>query len=453
MKPRATPYSVLMTLLCSGVLLHALDVYNTITVLPSAVREIGGAHYYAWNTTLFVIFSVLGASVAPRWFYLRGERQCYLLACALFAAGSLMCTLAPTMPWLVAGRGVQGLGGGLLMAGAYIIISRCYQGNQLTRAIGLTGTMWGVATLTGPAIDGLLTEYAGWRSAFGILIPLSGLLAMGSALWLPDSRGRARRPRLPWRQMVAITLILAACTLAGAAPAPVISGLCAALIVVTAALFIGHYLRRNTARRALLLFVLLGVLGASICFVEIYLALFLQQLYGLSPVESGYMVIIAAAGWSLFSWLAPRWPSLARPALWAAPLAMTLSFIALAYWLTPQTPLWLAAGALLVCGCAVGICWPHLFTLLIEHSPPDQRSEASANGSTVQMFSSGLAAAVAGVVFNSLMSNRALTDLSTSVTENFYLFGALIPATGLLAGLGYRWLTRQSRQNIARSVD
>src|SRR5690606_25579857 len=96
--------------LVGGVALHAINVFIATTILPTVVRDIGGMDYYAWNTALFVTASILGSALVPNLLSRTGPRHAYLLAAAIFAAGTLACGFAPSMPAMLAGRVVQGLG-------------------------------------------------------------------------------------------------------------------------------------------------------------------------------------------------------------------------------------------------------------------------------------------------------------------------------------------------------
>jgi MFS family permease len=93
-----------------GVALHATNVYLVTTILPSVVSDIGGLGYYAWNTTLFIVASIIGSALTSKLLSRYSPRRAYLLALGIFAVGSMVCASAFNMPWLLLGRTVQGLG-------------------------------------------------------------------------------------------------------------------------------------------------------------------------------------------------------------------------------------------------------------------------------------------------------------------------------------------------------
>ncbi|MGE0239236.1 MAG: MFS transporter [Parvibaculaceae bacterium] len=174
--------------LAGGVTLHAVNMYVATTVMPSVVADIGGLDFYAWATTVFVIASILGAALTARLLHGAGPRGAYLVATLLFAAGTLIASLAITMPVMLAGRSLQGLGGGFLYALAYGLTRLVLPERLWGRMIGLIAAMWGVATLVGPAIGGIFAEYGAWRAGFLSLLPVSGLFALSPS---PPCRARA----------------------------------------------------------------------------------------------------------------------------------------------------------------------------------------------------------------------------------------------------------------------
>jgi len=194
--------------LAGGVALHAVNIYIVTTVMPSVVAEIGGLDYYAWSTTLFVVASILGSALSVQLLRRTGARGAYAAAVVLFAMGTAICSLAPSMPVLLIGRGVQGLGGGFLYALAYSVIREVYPQCLWPRAIGLISAMWGVSTLIGPAVGGAFAELGAWRAAFWALVPVIGMFGMIAWLVLPGRKAGTKGDRsvLPGRQLLLLTV-------------------------------------------------------------------------------------------------------------------------------------------------------------------------------------------------------------------------------------------------------
>jgi len=140
--------------LAGGVALYAINEFITMSLLPSAIADIGGARLYAWVTTVYLVASVVAATTVGSVLNRFGPRYAYLGTLLSFAAGTAVCMSAPTMTVLLAGRLIQGLAGGVLAGLGYAVISAALPERLWTRAAAVVSAMWGVGTLIGPAAGG-----------------------------------------------------------------------------------------------------------------------------------------------------------------------------------------------------------------------------------------------------------------------------------------------------------
>src|SRR5690606_3390721 len=122
--------------------------------------------------------SILGAALSGRLLNRAGARDAYAIAAVVFATGTVICALAPAMPVLLAGRFVQGFGGGFLYALAYGVMRLIFAPRLWSRVIGLISATWGFATLVGPAVGGIFAQMGAWRAAFWSLIPVAALFGL-----------------------------------------------------------------------------------------------------------------------------------------------------------------------------------------------------------------------------------------------------------------------------------
>src|SRR4051812_7047177 len=106
-------YAPVAVVLAGGVLMEASNVYLTTSLLPTIVGDIGGTDYYAWTMTAFLVASVISSMLVSRILITRGSMVAYLLAFGLFGLGSLVAAVSPSIGVFLAGRAVQGFGGGL----------------------------------------------------------------------------------------------------------------------------------------------------------------------------------------------------------------------------------------------------------------------------------------------------------------------------------------------------
>ena len=128
---------LILCVLLGGVLLHSMNVLITATLLPSIVGELGGANMMSWPTTAFVASSIIAASgtslVSGRF----GNRRAFSGGAVVYAAGAVLCAAAPSIAFVIAGRFVQGMGGGLLSALAYVLVRNAFPELLWPRAFGL----------------------------------------------------------------------------------------------------------------------------------------------------------------------------------------------------------------------------------------------------------------------------------------------------------------------------
>jgi MFS family permease len=140
-------YAAVSAVLAGGVLLEASNVYLTTSLLPTIVGDIGGAEFYAWTMTSFLVASVITSMLVSRLLTTRGAVTSYVLAFALFVTGSLIAAVSPSMTTLLVGRAVQGLGGGLMAGLGYALIQRALPERLWARGAALVSAMWGVGNL------------------------------------------------------------------------------------------------------------------------------------------------------------------------------------------------------------------------------------------------------------------------------------------------------------------
>lgn len=400
--------------LAGGVGLHAVNLYIAATVLPSVVTEIGGLAYYAWSTTLFVIASIIGSAFTPTLLGRRGPRTAYVVAAIIFTAGSLTCAFAPSMPLLLVGRAIQGLGGGLFYALAYAVTRLIFPEPLWTRALGLVSAVWGIATLTGPAVGGMFAEVGNWRAAFWSLAPLAIIFAIVAAAVLPArasrTSGEHRAPLLQLTLLTASVLALSAGSVS-THPAAVASSIVITMALVAALIVVEATSRRRiTPIGGLDLRVPMGALLATIALFmiamqpEIFIPFFLQSLHRQSPLVAGYIAALMAVGWTLASLVAGKWSGAAAArAIRAAPYVVLagLGILVIALPMDSMGSSWVVPAiccALVLVG--FGMAWPHLVMRVFAAAPPEQQTQAAGAVTTIQLYASAMGAAAAGMIAN-----------------------------------------------------
>jgi MFS family permease len=399
--------------LLGGVLMHSMNVLMLATVLPTIVGELGGAAVMHWPTTAFVASSLVAATCTGMLTSTLGARPAYVTGALLFAAGAAVCSLATTMGWVIAGRFVQGFGGGLLIAVAYVLVRRTFAERAWSRALSLLSGMWSVAILLGPLAGGAFVRYADWRVAFVVVAAIGIILAMGAFRALPKDGAGEMRPSVT---VPAGRVLLICLAIAGTSSAAVVSslGLKAALVVAAIAAF-AFMVRLDRQAKAPLLpsdaFALSTPTGTGLWValllaityspLQIYVPIFLQRLHGLDPLSAGYAVAGASFGWTAASLVVAganaRWRG---RLILLGPVAMGAG-LALVALLMPLPGGYAGVPGIVLVGVGIGISWIFVAQRTMAGARPGDEAVAASSIATVQQMGFAIGAAVAGLVANS----------------------------------------------------
>lgn len=432
------------TVLAGGVALYATNEFITISLLPSAVADIGGQRFYAWVTTVYLVASVVAATTVNPIVTRLGPRWSYLCALAVFGSGTVLCALAPSMELLLVGRTVQGLGGGVLAGLGYAVINAALPQHLWTKASALVSAMWGVGTVLGPAAGGLFAQYGSWRWAFGVLALATAAMVLLVPFALPG-RSRAGEPAAPFRIPVWSLLLLGAAALAvsvaGIPREPALTAvlLVLGLVLVGAFLVVDRRMRvavlpRSAFRPGPLrwIYATLGLLMAA-TMVDMYVPLFGQRLADLVPVAAGFLGVALSVGWTAgeIASASLRSTRMTVRVVAVAPLVMAVGLAVAAVTQFNQASAWVVAVwvvALMVTGTGVGMAWPHLSAWAMSSvADPGEGGAAAAAINTVQLICGAFGAGLAGVVVN--MSEH---QDATAARWMFAVFAALA-VVGVLA--------------------
>lgn len=442
-----------------GIGLQAIEAFIGSAMLPTVVAEIGGIELFTWNTTVFIVFSIMAtvfAGVRPGSI---GPRGAYIIAATIFAGGSAVCGAAPNMTVLLAGRAMQGFGGGLIVATSIAMLQLIFPQRLWPRAMALNSLVWGVATLLGPAIGGVLAQYGVWRWAFFGMTPLAALLALSARSTLPAISAPPSSNRVPLRSIALVIGIVVFVSTSSVVTESIIwSAVLLGLAVMCVGLLRAVELRGDgnlLPPQALLptttmgglfaIMVLLGVLITS----DIFAPLLLQRLHGIDPVWAGYLTALTAAGWTLAALVSAGWDRRRVDfAIGAAPIIMfgaTISFFWTLAQASTQVPVLIGAAlGLFALGAGIGLAFQHLQTRILATASLAENNRVSAAIGMVQLFASGLGAAIGGFTMNAAGLPLAATpqDLSHAAVWLFAVF-AVIAAGGVLVG----WKARGTDQS------
>ncbi|SLN35422.1 MFS transporter [Oceanibacterium hippocampi] len=449
-------YAVPTWTLGLGVGLHALNAFMVATIMPSAVRDIGGLALISWASSVFLVASIVtGASGG----WLKGAfggRRVFLVSTLLLIAGSLIAALAPSMPVLLIGRALQGIGEGAVLALCYALVGEVYPSRAMPRAFGLLSIVYAAAALIGPAGAGLLAEHASWRIAFLANLPL-GLIFVLLVLAGPASTPRAGGRRIPpLGRLTAIAGGVMAISMAGRAGDALLTAGWLAIAVAALAGSVIVDRRQNSRLFPLAAFGLSGAVGlgfwAALLMalatggITVYVPLFMQEFQGLTPLEAGYVVVLLSLAWSGAAFLVASLRSeRADPLLIAGPALIAVGMFILAPTIVGSSVV-LPALALIVAGTGFGISWAFLSQRLLDATPAAERDLTAGAIPTLENAGWALGAAVSGMIASLAGLEEQLEPVvAARAAQAVFYAGAVIALLSLGAALGFVRLTRTRR--------
>ena len=442
-------YAAKIATLVLAVWLHASNSMLTATTMPSAVDEIGGLNLLHWTFSLYLVGSIVaGASVGL--LVVRSDIRTSMIRSALiYAFGCAVVALAPSMPVVLVGRILQGLGGGGLMGLVYIAQDRFFPNQFVPKIIACISVTWMIAAFCGPMIGGAFATWGVWRMAFWAYGAQALLLIIAICLLLPKEANdlAPKSERIPIVRLAILALAILFVSLAGADFDPVISPLLVVMGVMALVMFVFRD-RAALSSRILPKDVtnlnhpigngVLTIFLLCLCIMSflIYGPTILIKLYGVTPFIAGLIVMGETLAWScsaiIFSSTAEhKEPKLIR--IGSALVVIGLVAIALTL---PGQSLWMIVIASMIGSAGFGMMWGFIIKRIIANAPTDEKARASSLLPMTLQLGFALGAAIAGIIANSLglsdtMSNDGIRHVA------FWLFAGFVPLA--LAGNLFAW--------------
>jgi MFS family permease len=416
----------------------AAEALAVVTVMPVVARDLGGLSLYGWVFSAFMLGTVIGIVAAGREADRRGPVVPYIAGLLLFAAGLTVAGLAPSMPVLVAGRVLQGLGAGAMPAVAYVAIGRSLPERLRAKMMAVLSTAWVVPGLAGPALSAEVAHLFGWRWIFLGLLPV---VAVTGSFAIPALVRLGRPAELPAAGhrladgvgvAVGAALALAGLTLAAGSG----GGLAGAGLILAGAAIGLPVLRRLlpagsfTARPGLPATILSrGLLTFAFFGADAYVTLSITTVRQQSTVLAGVAVTGSTLAWTAGAWvqarLSERWEGRRLVRLGLVIILAGVGGMVLV--LHDGVPVAVGIAAWTVAGLGMGLAYAPTTLMMLRAAPPGREGWASASLSLADVLGTAMGIGVGGAAVAATAS--AGRALSAGITVAF----AVAAASALVA--------------------
>jgi MFS family permease len=198
----------IIAVIFTGVLMGALDISIVGPAIPSIEKTINiEPRLLGWIFSIYVLFNLTGISLFARLSDKYGRRNIYILSTSVFAAGSLIVSMAPDFQWIIIGRAVQGFGASGIFPVASAVVGDLFPAEKRGRILGLLGAVFGFAFIIGPIMAGTLLHWFEWHVLFLVNIPIVLVLIFASIRILPNTKVQTNGP-FDWKGILSLGLML-----------------------------------------------------------------------------------------------------------------------------------------------------------------------------------------------------------------------------------------------------
>jgi EmrB/QacA subfamily drug resistance transporter len=409
--------------------LFALDQTVVGTALPKIITDLRGNELYTWSVTIYLLTSTISGPIYGKLSDLFGRRPVVIWAVSLFLVSSIFAGLSQEMWQFILFRGLQGLGGGAVFPVALAVVADLYTPAERGKYLGLFGAVFGVSSLVGPAIGGIITDVFSWHWIFFVNVPIALISLV--ILWrlLPAIRRPEAARNIDYIGALVFALAIAPFLVGltnkqtGQWTDPAVGGLIlvglgfGALFVwiesrvpepiVPLSLF---RIRTFTVSVAAMFLAAFGFFTAVI-----FLPRWFQTVAGASATESGYNILPLLAGLIVSAIASGQ--IVARVGRYKILIFSSLVLLALGLFLltnlhadTNRPVLWLW---MLVAGVGIGPSFA-VFTLIVQNSvQPDRIGVATSSLTFFQQIGGTIGLTVASTI----LANRIATELPVQLAN------------------------------------
>jgi EmrB/QacA subfamily drug resistance transporter len=413
--------------------LGALDQTVVGTAMPRIIADLGGFSQYTWITTVYIITSAVVVPITGKLTDIYGRRIFYIIGLTIFVAASVLCGISSSMNQLIIFRAIQGIGAGVIMANAFIVIGDLFPPAERGKYQGFIAAVFGVSSIVGPTLGGYITDTLSWHWVFFVNVPLGIIIILLFIFFFPNVRPDNLKHTIDYPGVVLLIFTVVPLMLAlswggveyawGSAP---IIGMFAFSVVSLLLLIwvesrskepiipLSIFRDRIVSVSSVLIFLTSGGMFGSIIFIP----LFFQGVLGATATSSGSFITPMMLGVVFGSALSGQVLSRAG-GHYRLQGVVGLAMMGIGMWLLSRmnvdTSNTTAIVYMVITGFGLGITMP-LYMLAVQNTVP-YKVLGAATSSTA--FFRALGGTVGLAVFGSVMNNKFAADITTRLPADF----------------------------------
>lgn len=443
-EPVTTRPWVALLALCVGFFMILVDMTIVAVAQPQIMESLGtDVNGIVWVSSAYLLTYAVPLLITGRLGDKFGPKNIYQLGLIVFTAASVWCGLSSSIGELIAARGLQGIGAALITPQTMALITRIFPADKRGAAMGVWGTVAGVATLVGPLLGGILTDSLGWEWIFFVNVPV-GIIGLGLAAFLvPTVETHDHKFDLIGVALSAIGLSALVFGIQDGEKYDWAPWIWALIIggVAVMVLFVYWQSRIKTEplvplslfrdRNFSLCNIGIASMGFAISGLMIPSMFFLQLVGGMSPTQSAVVLVPQAILTGILAPIVGRVLDRVHPKaiISSALLLASISMAWLGAITRPETPVWQLIIPLSLLGVASAGIWAPLAATATRNLPWQQAGAGAGVYNTTRMIGSVLGAAMVGA----LMQTRLAAELP-GVDTNAHEGGAVSQLPEVIRG-------------------
>lgn len=397
------------------------------TAMPRIIAILGGMDHYTWVVTIYMLTSTIATVLVGKLSDIYGRKPFILTGIVLFIIGAFLSGFSKDIFQLIAYRGIQGLGAGVIMSSAFTAVGDLFAPRERGKWTGVMMAVFGFSSVIGPALGGFIVDHMNWKWVFWIFLPI-GIVAFVMILTMFPKTERRESESIDYWGSIFLTLsivpLLLGFSWAGTTypwdSIEVISLFGAAVLFLIIFIFVELRVKSPVLPMSLFrndivtLSNLIGfIMNAGMMGALIYLPFFVQGVKGVSPTYSGYVTMPMSIAMVVISAFTGKWITKTgkykRYAVLGMPI-MIAGMVMMAF----MNNIAMAVASMIVFGLGLGLGMP-VFSLTVQNAvKPSELGVATASSQLFRSLGGTIGISVMGTIMATSLKNNIADKMAAS---------------------------------------